>query len=183
MDEARRLYDSRRTVYEGAAEIATQGVSVIAQMADLTRETKEITAPFLNASGALAKVHLFASFETSCLVVKVGREIGSAIVELTVERTAVEWSSRGVAALPFGPEYASTRVDDARLKMDFSEACLARSMAVMPTLGAALGAIRADLQLPPNDYSGMLKAQADDQLVHFRQAMDRLRRQLGIQKS
>ena len=98
-DANRRLMDNRREVFLAAADVLAVGTTAIGQLSDFERPAGEITTPFVEGAGAIAKAHVFASYETSEALVFASQGIASAIIELTIQRVQLDISKKQVDSL------------------------------------------------------------------------------------
>jgi len=183
-EEKARLFESRREVYLEAAEAIAVAMTCIGRLADLNCTTAEILKPYENQVGNIAKVHLLAGPDLGALVIKIGSEIGTAVLELTVGRVPLEIAWRRAKGLEsLGAESPDAAGEAAALwsallpkQVQFAERCARRAGSLAPTVGQAVLAIRMDLGMPnyvPN-FSKLLVDTADGQIEHMRTAFAQL---------
>ena len=183
-EETARLFESRREVFLDAADAITVAMMCIGRLADLNRVTADILKPYEDQVGSIAKVHLLAGPDVGALIVEIGSEVGSAIIELTVSRVPLENSFRQVKVLESqlgkNPnaigEIAELWRDLLPRQMQFAEECVRRAGILAPMIGEAVLAIRKDLHMPDYvpDFPKLLADTADGQLDHMQTAFARL---------
>lgn len=189
-EEKARLFESRLKVYLEAADAITVAVTCIGRLADLNRVSADILKPYEDHVGEIAKIHLLAGPDVGALVVAIGSEIGSAIIELTLSRVPLENSRRQVKALE------SQAANDPKMigeveelwrdllvkQMQFAEKCILRASILAPMMGDAVLAIRKDLGLPPYvpDFAKLLADTAAGHLEQAQSAFARLLNDLNL---
>lgn len=183
-EEKARLFESRREVYLEAAEAITVAMTCIGRLADLNRTTAEILNPYEDQVGNIAKIHLLAGPDVGALVVKIGSEIGTAILELTIGRVPLEIDWRRAKGLEsLAGESTNATGEAAALwsallpkQMQFAERCACRAGSLAPIVGQAVLAIRMDLDMPSYvpDFSKLLADTANGQIDHMRTAFAQL---------
>lgn len=179
-----RLFESRREVYLEAADAITVALTCIGRLADLNRVTADILKPYEDQVGNIAKVHLLAGPDVGALIVAIGSEVGSAIIELTVSRVPLEsdWSRVKTLESQAGKnpdiigEVEKLWRDLLPKQMQFAEKCLRRTSILAPMMGEVVLAIRKDLDMPRYvpDFPKLLADTAGSQLDHVQTAFAQL---------
>ncbi len=171
----KRLLEARGVVFLNAVEVFDLGLTYIRQMSDPELSTTEIIRPYLERSGAVAKVRVLASANTSRLVVRLAEKIGGALVSLTVERIDLDRHTaliKGFDGDRPSPKFRELEHARLILQTGYAVSCVEKSAALAVDLQHVIDAMQSDLSLPTDaGLAGEIEAVAREQAVQFRLKM------------
>lgn len=181
-DEQKRLFESRRDIYTAAMEALSLGIASIGGLSDVETDVKEVLRPYTERAGNIAKVHLICSSEVSELLIEIGAEITTAIIDLTIERIDLDTlvqRRRGLSstAASNDEEIVRIRNETLPLQISYAEHCVETATKLAPLVTDIILAIRADLGTPgyKSGYTPSFQKAAEQQLEHLREVFRKIR--------
>jgi hypothetical protein len=185
-DEDKRLFESRKEIYMDAAEAIAIGMGCIGRMGDLAQTTAQITKPYLDRIGALAKVQLISSETTAKLVLRNSGSITILIADLTATRLSLDISRRQIDKLETSGG-AETEINELRkkllpLNLDYIERCILEASGLWQQFLDLIFSVRIDLGSPSfsDEYRKFFVSENERIVSRFSHSIESMRRTTGF---